>query len=59
MSPNSFFQVKYRKLLEIVYFPPPHTILGVGKNHDLENKKWVTLGDDVAVDFAREFFLLR
>ena len=45
--------------MEIVYFSPPHTILGVGKNHDLENKKWVTLGDDVAVDFAREFFLLR
>ena len=27
------------------YFFPPYTILGVGKNHDLKNKKWVTLGD--------------
>ena len=29
----------------MVSFFPPHTILGVGKNHDLENKKWVTRGD--------------
>ena len=40
---QSLFQLKYKKLLEMVYFFPPHTILGVGKNHDL--KKWVTLGD--------------
>ena len=26
----------------MIYFLPPHTILEVGKNHDLGNKKWVT-----------------
>ena len=45
VTPNSFFQLKYKELLKMVYFFLPHIILGVSKNHNLGNKKCVTLGD--------------
>jgi hypothetical protein len=40
-----FCQEKYAKLLEMSSFFLPHIILGVGKHHDLANKKYQTVGD--------------
>ena len=38
-------EVKYRVLLEMVSFFPPHTTLGVGKKTWMGSKIWGTLGD--------------
>jgi hypothetical protein len=40
-----FWEVNFVKLLEMSFFFPPHIILGVGKQHDLGNEKYQTVGD--------------
>jgi hypothetical protein len=46
-----FWEVNYIKLLEMTPFAP-HIIFGVGKQHDLGNKKCETIGD-AFIEIAR------
>jgi hypothetical protein len=46
------FETKFAKLLEMRSFFPPHIILGVGKQRDLRNKIYQTVGDARAAVFS-------
>jgi len=44
------WEVNYTKLLEMVSFYPLYIILGVGKQRDLENEKYQTVGGALRKD---------